>query len=162
MDCACRPRSAGISAGSIQWQVLNESNLYQLTNWGHLSICCHRWKIFFCGPRMSDWSFGSLAASKTYLIDLSHLTGAYEKSPPVSRWWWYLNLNTFLKLPWIISQIIFHCVQGPAEVQTLFLILCLLLTNEMSSECDQQVPATGSGTSLTAHESWSAPNRPCV
>lgn len=76
-----------------QWQVLNESNLYQLTNWGHLSIRCHRWKIFFCGPRMADWSSGSLAPSKTYLIDLSHLTGACEESPPICWWWWwYFNL----------------------------------------------------------------------
>lgn len=61
---------------------------------------------------MSDWGFGSLAASKMCLIDLSHLTGAYEKSP-ISR-----RCFNFAKHLFEASMDnfpdIFHCAQGPA------------------------------------------------
>lgn len=115
---------------------------------------------------MSDWSFGWLAASKTYRIDLSQLTGAYKKSPPISRWCWFFFFftlpNTFLKLPRIFPlPEILCCVQVPAEQQLLLLFFCeadfrniiigdfcLLLIREISTECNQQVNRDGTSRCL--------------
>lgn len=64
---------------------------------------------------MSDWSFGWLAGSKTYLIDLSRLTGAYKKFQMI----FFPLLNTFVRLPWIFHlPDISCCVQTPAVEQT--------------------------------------------
>lgn len=90
-----------------------------------------------------------------------------EKSPPISRFW-YFNFakHFFFKLPWISSQ--FCCVQGPAEVQTLFLILwhqmkCHLnAINKFPQDQDRLSVLTNPGVIYGFIVGVIASNSPCV
>lgn len=161
MDCACRPRAAGISAASSsdssQTKVtfINSQTEvtfpYAVTD-GRYSSVAPECRI----EVLAHW----LQAKRTLLICHTWLVPMRNHHQFPDDVDILTLLNTFWTLPLIISS------TDSVEVQILMKYRLCLSTDsvevqtvevqESSPECHQQVPAAGSATCLTADESCCA------